>query len=245
VVGADGRDSMMRGWAGFDVRRDPGHTLVAGLLFDHIPVSDDASHAWLNSDLGLWILIFPQGQGRARAYVCYPETAGYRLTGHGDVPRFIEDSIRVGVPAEHYAKAKAAGPLATFDGSASWVDHPYRNGVALIGAAAAGPDPTWGQGLSLTIRDVRALRDNLLSHEDWDEAGHAYAEEHDQYYGVVHNVELWETQVLLHTGPKADARRRKALAAWREDRTRQLDVLLGGPGPTLDEKARRRFFGEE
>ena len=38
--------------------------------------------------------------------------------------------------------------------------------------AAATCDPTF-TGLSLTLCSVRLLRDQLLSHEDWDVAGHA------------------------------------------------------------------------
>ena len=245
LVGADGKRSVARSGAGFEVLWDPAHNLVAGVLLDGIPVSDDASHIWLNSQQGLWVIFFPQGRERARAYVCYPATAGYRLSGPRDIPRFIEVAVRAGVPADHYAKAKAAGPLATFDGAASWVDHPYRNGVALLGAAAADPDPTWGQGLSLSLRDARVLRDQLLSHDNWDEAGDAYAGEHDRYYSVIHNMEMWQTQLLLETGPDADARRDRTFTAWREDTTRRLDVLMSGPGPTLDESVRRRFFGED
>ena len=81
LVGADGKRSVVRSWAGFDVQRDPGHNLVAGVLFDGVPVSDDATHTWLNSQLGLWVLFFPQGRERVRNYVCYSASAGYRLTG--------------------------------------------------------------------------------------------------------------------------------------------------------------------
>ena len=245
LVGADGKDSMTRKWAGFKVQRDPAHNMVAGILIDQIEVDDEACHGWLNSDLGLWVLMFPQGLGRARGYVCYPQASGYRLTGQTDFPRFIRESVKAGMPEEHYSQVEAAGPLATFEGAATWVEHPYNNGVALIGAAAADPDPTWGQGLSLSLRDARVLRDHLLHHQDWEEAGQAYAEEHSQYYGVIHDVELWQTELLLQSGPEADARRQKAFAAWREDRSRGLDVMFSGPGPTLDEKARRRYFGEE
>ena len=245
VVGAYGKDSLVRRWAGFDVQQDPGCNLVAGLLFDDVPAADDASHAWLNSDLGLWILLFPQGRGRARAYVCYPEAAGYRLTGQKDIPRFIKESMKAGVLPEQYAEATPAGPLATFDGAASWVQHPFRDGVALIGGAAADPDPTWGQGLSLSLRDARVLLDQLLRHEDWGEAGNANAAEHGQYYGVIHELELWQTQLLLESGTEASARRQRAFEAWQEDRTRRLDALLSGPGASLDETARRRYFGEE
>ena len=245
VVGSDGKDSLIRAAGGFSIKRDRGHNLVAGILLDDCPVSDDACHAWLEPDLGLWILIFPQGEGRARAYVCYPESAGYRLSGERDIPRFIEQAVRAGVPAEHYTSAKPAGPLATFEGAASWVEHPYRGGLALIGSAAADPDPTWGQGLSMALRDVRVLRDNLLRNENWEEEGNAYAVEHDQYYGVVHDVELWQTQLLLETGGEAENRRDRVFATWREDRTRRLDTMMSGPGPTLDEEARRHFFAED
>ena len=245
VVGADGRNSVVRSRAGFPVQRDPDQNLVAGVLYEDMQASEDASHFWLNPGLGQTVLLFPQGQGRARAYVCYPSESGYRLSGDGGLPRFVEDSVKTGAPLEYYERGKAAGPLATFDGACIWVESPYKKGVALIGDAAGASDPTWGQGLSLTLRDVRVLRDQLLSQEDWDQAGLAYAREHDRYFGVTHTVETWMTRVLMDTGPEADARRERALLLWREDRTRQPDVFFSGPDQTVDETVRRRFFGEE
>ena len=41
----------------------------------------------------------------------------------------------------------------------------------------------------MAVRDARVLRDHLLEHEDWDEAGHAYATERDKYYTVSRTVE--------------------------------------------------------
>ena len=87
----------------------------------------------------------------------------------------------------------------------------------------------------------QALRDQLIRNENWDEAGEAYAEEHDRYCGVLLTFESWITQMLLHTGPEADARRARALPLWREDRTRQPDIGLSGPDQLLDEAARRRL----
>ena len=245
VVAADGRSSMARKWGGFDIRRHPDQVRIAGVLLDNVPVPDQAAHIWPNPHDGLMVYIFPQGNERVRSYLCYPTDAGYRLSGEADLPRFVEESLKAGVPAEYYAKAKIAGPLATFEGAAVWVEHPYRHGVGLVGDAAAASDPTWGQGLSLTLRDVRVLRDQLIRHENWDEAGEAYAEEHDRYCGVLLTFESWITQMLLETGPEADARRARALPLWREDRTRQPDIGLSGPDQTLDEAARRRFFGED
>jgi hypothetical protein len=42
--------------------------------------------------------------------------------------------------------------------------------------------------MSLTLRDVRGLRDVLWSNHDWDAVGRDYAAKHDRYYGVIHTV---------------------------------------------------------
>jgi menaquinone-9 beta-reductase len=39
------------------------------------------------------------------------------------------------------------GPLASFDGADTWVEHPFKDGLALIGDAGASSDPSFGQGL--------------------------------------------------------------------------------------------------
>jgi menaquinone-9 beta-reductase len=245
VVGADGRNSMTRSWAGFAVRRDQDQTLVAGVLFDEMDIPDADAYTWRNFSSGLFALLFPQGHGRVRAYLGYLTQAGYSLSGEAAMPRFIEACQRAGAPGEYYGQARTVGPLATFRGAATWVAHPYHRGVALIGDAAATSDPTWGQGLSLTLRDVRVLRDQLAHSDNWDEAGHAYAEAHDRYYGVLHTYEAWQTYMLATTGPEADARRAKAMLLWREDPTRHPDIVHSGPDQILDEVARRRYFGEE
>ena len=245
VVGVDGRSSRVRAWAGINARSDPERNLIAGVLLDDMTAPDGAGHLWPNPDLGLASVVFPQGHNRARAYLVYPAKTEHRLSGEPDIPTFVGESLKTGVPAEYFAHIKAAGPLATFEGAATWSEYPYKSGVVLVGDAAATSDPSWGQGLSLTLRDVRVLRDQLIAHEDWDQAARAYAEEHLKYYGVLHEYELWRTHLLLETGPEAVARRERALPLWQVDPTRELDILFSGPDDPLDQAARRRFFGEE
>jgi 2-polyprenyl-6-methoxyphenol hydroxylase-like FAD-dependent oxidoreductase len=184
VVGADGRGSHVRTWGHFEVRRDPERRLFAGILFEDMRAPEDLLFSAFLLGSGLMTYVFPQGRGRVRSYVGFQNDASVeRFQGDADVPRFVETAVRIGVPKEWYDGARSAGPLATFDGTDEWVPHPYRDGVALIGDAASTSDPTWGQGMSLTLRDLRLLRDRLLAEEDWDAAGHAYAEEHDRCYG--------------------------------------------------------------
>jgi menaquinone-9 beta-reductase len=116
--------------------------------------------------------------------------------------------------------------------------------VALVGDAAATSDPTWGQGLSLTLRDVRVLRDALMAHEDWGAAGHAFAAEHDRYYQLVRTTNDWFTQIVLQPGPEADALRARVLPQLETDPSILPDTQVAGPDlapPT--EAHRNRIFG--
>jgi 2-polyprenyl-6-methoxyphenol hydroxylase-like FAD-dependent oxidoreductase len=245
VVGADGRTSLVRKWGGFTVRRDPPRLLIAGVLFEDMAAAEDTAYMIFNPGIGQTVPLFPQGGGRVRAYLIYQHEAAHRLQGEADIPRFIAESIRTGVPAAFYSHARAAGPLATFEGADTWVEHPYRDGIALVGDAAASNDPAYGEGLSLTVRDVRVLRDRLLSQEDWAAAGHEYAEEHDRHYGVIHMVSQWFGELFYTVGPEAEARLARALPLLAQDGSRVPDHLFSGPDLPVDETVRRRFFGEE
>ena len=245
VVGADGRNSNLREWGGFTLRSEPNHNIVGGVLLDNCPAPEDHGHIWPNPFAGTVALIFPQGQGRVRAYVGYDQTVERRLSGDSDFAQFVDMAQKCGAPPEYYDGVKISGPLSTFHGAARWVEHPYRNGIALIGDAAYASDPSFGQGMSLTLRDARVLRDQLLNNSDWEQAANRYATEHDRYQAVAHTFELWETQISLTVGPEADAIRGPALAGWDQDPSRRPDVLFSGPDLVLDESIRKRYFGEE
>lgn len=245
LVGADGRSSMMRSWAGFDVGRDPPFLQIAGVMLDNSSAPRDAFQWRLNPELGQAAIIVPLGGRRVRAYLAFRDGEKMRFQGHEHLRRFKEESIKGGAPAEIYAGATAAGPLATFDGADTWVEHPYRRGVALIGDAAASSDPSWGQGLSLTLRDARVLRDCLLADEDWNAAGDAYAEEHDRYFGAIHRVSHWFGAMFFDAGAAGRDRRDRALPMIAREPERVPDHIHSGPELPADETVRRRFFGEE
>jgi 2-polyprenyl-6-methoxyphenol hydroxylase-like FAD-dependent oxidoreductase len=244
VVGADGRGSLVRKWAGFAVRRDADRQLISGLLFENSTAPQDTVRFVNDFATGRGAIIFPQGGTRVRAYVMSHANDGRRMQGENDIQAFVAASIAIGMPREYFDGADAAGPLATFDGADCWVEHPYRAGVALIGDAASSSDPSWGQGLALTVRDARVLRDALSSNDDWDAAGHAYADEHDRYYGALHAVEDWFTTFFYDTGPEADARRAKAFPLIAQDPARMPDTFLSGPDHPVDDATRQKFFAE-
>ena len=245
IVGADGRSSTVRASVGFQLRRDPDDMLLAGVLLDNIGAPEDIGQAVINSSLGEIAILLPQGGGRARTYFAFHTGTQPRYQGTADFPRYLEGFKRAGMNPGFYDGAKAAGPLATFDGAEAWVEHPYRDGVALLGDAAAASDPTWGQGLSLTLRDARVLRDHLLATDDWETAGNAYATEHDAYSDASRIVNLWFTEFYLETGPQADARRARALPLIAEDPSRQPDAAYSGPDLPVNEAIKKRFFAED
>lgn len=245
VVGADGRSSVACRSAGFQTKRDPDRMLLAGVLLENCPAPEDTGQIVIDSNMGSCAVVFPQGGGRARAYLAYHKDSRPRIQGDSAFSDFIESCKRAGADPGWYDGAKAAGPLASFDGADTGAPHPYRNGVALVGDAAATSDPTWGQGLSTTLRDARLLRDELLASEDWDAAGHAYAEGHDRSCEAVHDVVGWYTDFFLGTGPKADARRARAFPLIAQDPSRQPDLLFSGPDIAVDDGTRRRFFAED
>jgi menaquinone-9 beta-reductase len=245
VVGADGRGSAMRKWAGFTTQKTPQPFHFAGVLLTGVFGRDDIVTFLANPDLGLVVVTVPQTEQRCRAYLGYPTEAGLFLQGGDKLGTFLAESKRV-APAlsEAYAEVKSVGPLATFDVSESWVDHPYREGVALLGDAAATSDPTFGQGMSTTLRDARVLRDALAGLANWDEAGHHFARQHDAYFQITHRVCGWFRTLFQDQDPKAQALRQRAMPGIAEDLSRVPDHLFSGPDSPADDKVRDRLFGE-
>ena len=163
IAGCDGRNSSVRKGTGFATEQEPDRMQLSGLLMDGLDVPEDTQFVFLDIEGGTGSIFFPQGNGRVRTYFASRASDGPRFSGVKDIPAYTERLRRAAPEGEKwFANAKPAGPLATFNGAESYVPRPYANGVALIGDAAATSDPTWGQGLSLTLRSVRTLRDGRL-----------------------------------------------------------------------------------
>ena len=244
VVAADGRGYVSRKWGGFTVREQFNDYYMAGVLLSDVRSSPDLVYFVFNPDYGMCIGLLPLGKNRHRAYFMYPKTMGYRLQGEQMLRLFVSESAKCYPPlAEYYARAKCIGPLASFDVSDYWVDHPYREGVALIGDAAATTDPTFGQGLSLALRDARVLRDELSRDSDC-AAGNRYADQHRRYCSACYTIEGWLRTLFQDPSPIAAALRQKAMPLIAEDPTRVPDNLFSGPDLPVDGDVRARLFGE-
>lgn len=91
-------------------------------------------------------------------------------------------------------------------------------------------------------RRTRAAQLSVAT-EDWDAAPHAYARDHERYYGLTHKVDGFDE--LLHTNePQAATRRQRALSLMAEVPMRIPDHVMYGRDLRADETVRRHFFGE-
>jgi 2-polyprenyl-6-methoxyphenol hydroxylase-like FAD-dependent oxidoreductase len=243
VVGADGRNSHARSWCGFQPNRDPDRLVIAGVLLENTPVPDDAVHLTVGPDAAM--LMVPIGRRCARTYLMYRKGDGLRpLSGKEKIPEFLSCCRNTGAASDWLDATRAAGPLAEFNGADQWVEHPARDGVALIGDAAASSDPSWGSGLSLALLDALHLRDCLSATTDWKAAIDRYAYEHDAYYSALHQLEDWMADLVWSTGAAADERRARVLPRLLNDQTGLPDIAGLGPDSPGNPETWKALLGD-
>jgi 2-polyprenyl-6-methoxyphenol hydroxylase-like FAD-dependent oxidoreductase len=178
VVGADGRHGKTAEQIGAALQQDEPHHRFSGLLVDGVPDwRDDTQFISTEGDVN--VLAFPQGSGRVRLYLGFALEQKTRLAGPQGPQRFLDAFHLKSVPgSEAIAAGRPIGPCLVYPNNDTWIDAPYAQGVLLIGDAAGRNDPITGQGLSITHRDVRIVRDLLLGERHWtQEAFASYGEE--------------------------------------------------------------------
>jgi 2-polyprenyl-6-methoxyphenol hydroxylase-like FAD-dependent oxidoreductase len=217
VVGADGRNSIVRAQCGIEQHRDPTHHLMAGMLVDN-------TNGW-PADLQIFgtedrvnFLAFPQSPERVRLYICYAMEDKRRFSAADNQARFLDAFRLRSVPGSEYlAKGTPSGPCNSYGNEDTWIEAPYVPGIVLIGDAAGHNDPIIGQGLSIAYRDVRIVRDLMLENRNW-EAGifRAYAEERRERMRRLRLTASVFSILFAEFGDRARARR----LTVREERRR-------------------------
>jgi len=162
VIGADGRNSVLRKQLGFSVQAGEPHNLLGGMLVANVP--DWPRHVQaIGTEDRLHYLVFPQGRDLVRLYACYDFADRHRFTGPEREARLLQAFRLKSVP---YAEAILGGtpisPFHAYSNEDHWIDDPTLPGVVLVGDAAGHNDPITGQGLSIAARDVRIVSDILL-----------------------------------------------------------------------------------
>jgi 2-polyprenyl-6-methoxyphenol hydroxylase-like FAD-dependent oxidoreductase len=244
VVGADGKLSAVRRWAGGETAADPEHHRFGGVLVTGLAGRPALSDASTPPASFFW---FPPSAETMRLY--FRMTAERLRETHVDrsFASFLAYTTAF-VPEGTLAGAQQAGPLGFFPNNDVWATRIAGDGVVLVGDAAGAVDPSWGIGTSLVFRDVRELRDLLLAGRDWALATAEFARRRWQYYEVVRAYDRWMNQIFAEEGPEADHRRERHALAREHDPTLGGFALLEAQGPdglVPDESARCHFFGED
>jgi 2-polyprenyl-6-methoxyphenol hydroxylase-like FAD-dependent oxidoreductase len=229
VVGADGRNSRVRGWAGFTQAQDSECIVIAGTLYRGMSAPRDAIELVVNPLNQRLLIVIPIGGGRFRVYAGFRRDAHPMLSGAKDQDAFVQVSIETGASAAWFDGAEPDGPLASFAAPDGWVRQPYRDGIVLVGDAAASSDPVFGCGLSLTLRSVRRLRDELVTSQTRDDAGLSYALAQNKDAMALHDALALVRGVFFDVGPEADARRSWVLPLVAQGRAFLPDFVGLGP----------------
>ena len=208
LVGADGRNSIVRDACAIRLHSDTPHHMFGGLLVEGVEGWDESEQA-IGTEDDFGFLAFPQGGGKVRVYGSFSLKDRARFTGPEGPRRFL-DSFRMACNPNgaRIAEGRPAGPLRAYINSDTWTDEPYAQGAVLVGDAAGWNDPLIGLGLSITYRDVRIVSDLLAGSEDWSpELFAPYAEERRERMRRLRFVARLTASLDAEFGDKARARR--------------------------------------
>jgi 2-polyprenyl-6-methoxyphenol hydroxylase-like FAD-dependent oxidoreductase len=252
VIGADGRESVVRRRAGIPLHATEPRLLGAGLLIENLRGWPEHQVA-IGTEGDLVFFVLPQAAGRARLYLLYPVDQRRRFAGPTGWRAFLDSFPLACLPeSECIARATPAGPCAAYPMNDTWTDRPIADGLALIGDAAGYSDPHIAQGLSIGLRDVRILSELLLAGEDWSPAVlRPYVEERAERMRRLRFCAAVATTLRGEFGPEARDRRRRAqgrmqaepeLALWRQAYLAGPDTV---PVSAFDERVYERLFAPD
>jgi len=245
VVAADGRESQIATLLGFERTRDDPELCIGGLQLSGDTGIPNDLHFFLHSGNGRGGILLRNRPGNFRAYILHHKDAlPRRLSGSRDYLEVMRNFKEIGIPEEWLSSLEPHGLFATFDGAHRWIAAPVRDNVVLIGDAASASDPVWGNGLSRTLRDVRLLRDRLLSDSDWSRAAQAYGVDHDDAFMRLRRIERLNARLHFAIGAEADKRRERAYAMMEANRTLSPDMTGMGPDARCDDEVVAALLGD-
>lgn len=232
VVGADGRQSVVRRAAGLTLHQDKPHHWFAGLLVDGVDGWDTTRQA-IGTEDDFAFLAFPQGNGRVRVYGGWSLPEKTRFAGNEGPGRFLEAfRMRSAPHNDAIAGGTPAGPLFAYFNNCSSTMLPHATGAVLVGDAAGWNDPILGLGLSITYRDVRLVSDILKETPAGAQPDfRPYAEERTERMNRLRVASELQAGLDMEFGDEARARRRRYHEAAAADPTLGMHGVAVMAGP--------------
>lgn len=244
-VAADGKNSRAREWTGGHSDADPESHRFGGVAVSGVRTADRDTNNGAGTT-GAWVNWFAQGEQTTRIYLSMDNERLRACGAHRSYGAALAFAA-AHMPAGALDHVEQAGPLGFFPNNDSWATQITGDHITLVGDAAGAPDPSWGHGTSLAMRDVRELSDVLLADEDWSAATQEYAARRRTYFDVIHRTDLWATTLVFDTSSDADLLRAGNERAARDDPVLSGFGVLAVNGPdglTADDDAYAHYFGQ-
>jgi menaquinone-9 beta-reductase len=247
VVGADGRFSCVRRAAGIELHSAPIRQYMTGLLVESPrPLSSHIDSYGTGDDVNWYS--FPQGPNRCRVYLAHFDV--HRYAGASGTERFLADLAQCASPdVACLAGGRPITPVATHASVDTWTDQPCADGVLLVGDAAGYNDPIIGQGLSLTMADLRDTAAVILAGGRRPTDFAAYGDARADRFAKLRLASQTMAEMMCSFGDEAAARRLRGLPMLGVDETvgALAAAMFAGPevlppGIELLEAASRRML---
>ncbi|HUQ40168.1 MAG TPA: FAD-dependent monooxygenase [Acidimicrobiales bacterium] len=230
VVGADGRGSVVRDQVGITLEASEPRTIGAGLLVEGTSWPTDSNVLGTEDDK--LFLAFPRPGGVTRLYLLYDVAEKQRFTGPTRAQDFLDDFMVRCIPDVERFRGTPIGPCSSYPMNDTWCTAPYAAGVVLVGDAAGWNDPIIGQGLSISLRDVRIVSEAILDGTDWSASAFApYGDERSERMRRLRFSASITTDLRCDFTERGRTRRAAFLSAAKEDFSLLGPLLAGLMGP--------------
>jgi 2-polyprenyl-6-methoxyphenol hydroxylase-like FAD-dependent oxidoreductase len=247
LVGADGRASAVRRAAGIELHSAPVRQYMTGGLVEGLaPLASHIDSYGTAGEVNWYS--FPQGPATSRVYLAHFDA--HRYAGPEGATRYLADLGLCACPnVASLASGRLVTPIATHPSVDTWTDEPYAPGVVLVGDSAGYNDPIVGQGLSLTMADVRDVSAVILGGgrrpSDFADYGRRRVDRHAKQRVAAQTM----AEMLCAFGSASAERRLRALPLLGEDElvSALVGVLFAGPdilppGTEVLTAAREKFL---
>jgi menaquinone-9 beta-reductase len=141
--------------------------------------------------------------------------------------------------SQSIANATIAGPCHSIPNQSTWTESPVAPSLLLLGDAAGYNDPIIGQGLAISMRDIRVVSELMLGAEAWTPALFApYVEERTERMRRLRVAASMDSVVHAEFGPEATARKLRIMAS-------QTIAMARGAGMVGPEMLPPEAFSDE
>jgi 2-polyprenyl-6-methoxyphenol hydroxylase-like FAD-dependent oxidoreductase len=235
VVGADGRNSVVRRQLGVRLAATGPRTFGMGLLVEGLTGWPPDTNS-IGTCADVVFAVFPRREGCARVYLFWDKDTPGRFAGSGAGSRAMRRLATLTCFPDEAAfqDARPRPGWATFPMEDTWCRRPHVPGAVLIGDAAGYNDPIAGQGVTIALRDARLVAEALLGEPRWRPGVfEQYATERAERMRRLRATADAIARLRADFTPDGRRRRRAAFERFAADPRARLPIAAAMVGPDV------------